>query len=280
MKTGVFFHPLFASKYWPIMGNKFIKFPEAMHKALKSENVILFEPKKIEREILMKVHRSQVLDGIKGKPYEQGAYLSVGGCVEAAEKVYRGELKNAFVFNVSAGHHAGRNRAWGGTYISCTGPMLKKLKETCRLNKAAILDTDSHHGDGTRDIFAEDNDVLHVCFCSSDNVDKSGTKVDVDVKWDTSDTRYLKQVRTEYFSRVRDFKPEIIIHELGHDTCSGDYGDRGLTKDFFIQLVKEVKSLAEDVCHGRYIIITMGGARPDISEYIHPPMIDILSQSH
>lgn len=278
MKTGVFFHPIFASNYWPIMGSKFSKFPGAMKDYLEKENVELIEPQKVEEELLLKVHEPGVVNNLKGKPYEEGALLSVGGCVEAAEKVYRGDLKNAFVFNVSAGHHAGMERAWGGTYISCTGPMIVNLKEKYGLKKVAILDTDSHHGDGTRDIFKDDPDVMHVCFCSTQDADKTGTKIDVNVGWDVSDNMYMELVRRAFISRVRRFEPELIIHELGHDTCRGDYGDRGLSKDLFIQLVREVKDLAEDVCEGKYIIITMGGARSDISEYIHPPMIRILSK--
>lgn len=278
LKTGVYFHPIFASNYWPIMGSKFSKFPGAMKEILEKENVELIEPKKVDEELLLKVHDPGIVNNLKGKPYEEGALLSVGGCVEAAEKVYQGELRNAFVFNVSAGHHAGRERAWGGTYISCTGPMIVNLKEKLGLKKAVILDTDSHHGDGTRDIFQNDSDTMHVCFCSSQEVDITRTNIDVSVGWNCTDNMYLEFVRKAFISRVRRFEPEIIIHEMGHDTCRGDYGDRGLSKDLFIQLVREVKDLADDVCEGRYIIITMGGARPEISEYVHPPMIKILSQ--
>lgn len=278
MKTGVFFHPIYASNYWPIMGSKFSRFPEAMKEVLEKDNVELIKPQKVDEKLLLKVHDPGIVNNLKGKPYEEGALLSVGGCVEAAEKVYRGDLKNAFVFNVSAGHHAGPERAWGGTYISCTGPMIINLKEKYDLKKVAILDTDSHHGDGTRDIFEDDPSVMHACFCSTQDLDKTGTKIDVNVGWDISDNMYMELVRKSFISRARRFKPELIIHELGHDTCRGDYGDRGLSKDLFIQLAREIKDLAEDVCEGRYIIITMGGARPDISEYIHPPMIRILSR--
>jgi|GEM_PF-1659234 len=31
-----------------------------------------------------------------------------------------------------------------------------------------------------------------------------------------------------------------LWHNLGHDTCQGDYGDRGLTPEFYPRLVKEV----------------------------------------
>jgi acetoin utilization deacetylase AcuC-like enzyme len=69
----------------------------------------------------------------------------------------------------------------------------------------------------------------------------------------------------------------MIFHFLGHDTCQGDYGDIGLTRDFFIELVKEVKDCAEEICQGRYLIITGGGSRRDVAEYIFPKIARILA---
>ena len=40
------------------------------------------------------------------------------------------------------------------------------------IKRFAIVDTDSHHGDGTRDIFRRDVGVLHVCFCHQDYSDR------------------------------------------------------------------------------------------------------------
>jgi acetoin utilization deacetylase AcuC-like enzyme len=76
---------------------------------------------------------------------------------------------------------------------------------------------------------------------------------------------------------VRSFKPEMIFHFLGHDTCQGDYGDIGLTPEFFIDLVKMVKESAEEICEGRYLIITGGGSRRDVAEFIFPKIAEILA---
>ena len=58
----------------------------------------------------------------------------------------------------------------------------------------------------------------------------------------------------------------------------GDYGDRGLSWDFFPQLVKEVKELADNVCHGRYVVGLGGGSRFDIADYITPKIVRILGE--
>ena len=88
----------------------------------------------------------------------------------------------------------------------------------------------------------------------------------------------MNKVRQEFISRVSEFKPDMIWHNLGHDTSQGDYGDRGLTPDFFPQLAREIKQCATEVCQGRYLVLTHGGARADVAEYIFPKIIEILAE--
>ncbi len=276
MKTGVFFHEIFARGYYPILGDKFRNFPKAIERELSLPQVRLYTPSPVSEELLLKVHTKELVEQTKRAWYWEAARISVGGCVEAVEKILSGEIRNALVFDVAAGHHAGRSHAWGGTYLSCTGPALRNAREKFGELRFAILDTDSHHGDGTRDIFSDDPNTLHVCFCSMEGVSGGGTKVDVRVSWKLTDEEYLELVRREFYPRVREFKPALIFHEMGHDTCRGDYGDRGLSPDFFPALVREVKSYAEEICEGRYLVMSLGGARPDLTEYIFPRVLRVL----
>ena len=149
-RTGIFFHEIFSQRSWPIIGSKFKNFPKVLEEVLRLPNVVLFEPKPVSEELLLKVHSKELVECVRLKWFYQGASLSVGGCVEAAEKIWTGEISNALVFSVAAGHHAGRSSAWGGTYISCTGPTIVNLREKFGVRRFAIIDTDAHHGDGTR----------------------------------------------------------------------------------------------------------------------------------
>ncbi len=277
MRTGVFFHREFSLRDWPIIGKKFRNFPRALQGVLSLEGVTLYEPKPVSEEILLRVHTPSHLEEVKRAWYYEGATLAVGGCVEAAEKIASGELTNALVFAVAAGHHAEPSYAWGGTYLSCTGPAVARVRDRWGRQRFAILDTDSHHGNGTRAVFRDDPDVLHVCFCDLDRVEGNGTKIDVDVGYSTNDQEYLEKVRTEFFERAKRFKPFMIFHNFGHDTCEGDYGDRGLTRSFFPQLAQAVKAWAEEVCEGRYLIITHGGYLADVAESIFPEIVKILA---
>jgi len=278
MEVGVFFHPLFSQESWPVMGNKFRNFPQVMEDALKLSGVLLFEPKPVSEGLLLKVHTKELVGQTKRAWYWEGASLSVGGCVEAAERIWEGEINNALVFDVAAGHHAGPSSAWGGTYLSCLGPTIFNLKEKFGPTRFAILDTDCHHGDRTRAMFKGNHDLLHVCFCSQDAIEDEGTKIDVAVNFGITDEAYLHMVKEHFISRVLEFRPKIIFHNLGHDTAQDDYGDRGLSKALFVELAEMVKECAVTVCAGRYMIITHGGARADVADYIFPRIIQVLAE--
>ncbi len=276
MKVGVFFHRIF-KRSWPVIGDKFKRFPEVLQRVLASPRVELIEPKPVDEALLRKVHSESLLKSVRRMSLWDAARLAVGGCVQAAEMCWRGQLSRALVFTVAAGHHAGVSYAWGGTYLSCTGPAIASLREKFGKVRAAILDTDSHHGDGCRKIFTGDREILHVCFCSSSRVEDDGSKICVDVGWKTTDQEYLTLVEEFFVKTARKFKPDIVFHFHGHDTCIGDYGDRGLTPQLQVELVSTVKDLTDEICSSKYIVITGGGARADIAELVYPKVIEILS---
>lgn len=277
--TGIFWNDIFRGKNWPIIGDKFIHFPEVLDEVIKYDNVEIFESPKAQIELLRKVHSDNLVESFISSWYADGGLHTIGGLTLALEKIWENEITNALNFMVAVGHHAGISSAWGGTYASLTGPAIYNLREKNpdKTIRFAIIDTDSHHADGTRDMFFGDQDVLHVCFCDEDVVEDEGTKYCVDVGWQTTDEDYLRKVKDNFLPRVEQFKPDMIIHLLGHDTHHDDYGSRGLSKQFFLKLVKLINDCAIEVCDGRYIITTMGGDNVEVADYIFPRIIKILS---
>jgi acetoin utilization deacetylase AcuC-like enzyme len=145
------------------------------------------------------------------------------------------------------------------------------------VGRVAMVDTDSHHADGTRDIFGDDGDVLHICFCHQDYSD-SHNKVDVSIPYRTSDAEYLGRVRQEFVPRVVTFQPEYIFWEFGYDATLGEYGDKGLTRAFHPRLARLVKETADQVCQGRLITILCGGSGRTIATYTIPRIIGCLAE--
>ncbi len=275
MSTGIFFSHIFKTSPGPVVGAKFINFPELLEGVLRLKNVRLFEHEPVKEDLLRIFHTEEMIEILKKRSYGKNAFLSVGACIEATKLILSGELKNGLLFNSASGHHAGRRSAWGGTYINCVAPAVYVSRQKFGIDKFALLDTDCHHGDGDRDMFEKDHSLLHVCFCDSDF--ESDANKCVGVGWSSTDETYLGLVKSEFIPRVKTFKPEMIFHFLGHDTCQGDYGDIGLTPDVFIDLVKIVRECAEEICEGRYLIITGGGSRRDVAEFIFPRIAEILA---
>jgi acetoin utilization deacetylase AcuC-like enzyme len=275
--TGVFFNEIFSGRDWIIIGDKYARFPRVMEEALNQPGVRLYSSPKVTEELLLQVHSARFVADLKRAWYCDGTLHSVGSCVAALEAVLSDEITNALAFNVAAGHHAERDYSWGGTYASCAGPAIANARQKFGPKRFAILDTDAHHGNGTRDILRHDPDVLHVCFCSSSKVEDNHNMICVDAGWRSSDREYLENVRKEFVLRAQHFRPDVILHNLGHDTCEGDYGDLGLTPAFYLDLAREIRDCGEELCHGRYVIITHGGCRADVAEYIFPKIIGILA---
>ena len=277
-KTGVFYHEVLSRHTWSVIGQKLRNFPQLIAELSSNPNLIVYEIEPVSEELMLRVHTREHLSEVKHDiNWECGIY-GAGACVMGAEKVWTGEIRNAFLALVCC-HHAHRDYAWGGCTVSGTAPMILRMREQFGVRRFAVLDTDSHHADGVRELTMGDKDVLHVCFCSTDKVEDDGTKIDVDVGWSTTDEEYLEKVRREFIPRFRAFKPDILLHILGHDTAQGDYGDRGLSWDFFARLVAEVKECSDEVCDGRYLVGLGGGSRYEIADYISPKIIEILAKS-
>lgn len=275
--TGVYFHELFKDPMWPVISNKFQGFPEVFGPLLASERVELITPTPVPLSALEGVHTPRVIRALDAAWYRDGALTSIGGAIEACERVWRGDLQNALVFGVAAGHHAERDSVWGGTYASVSGPVIRALQTRHGVERVAIIDTDSHHGNGTRDVTFGNRGVLHLCFCDANVVEDGGTKICRAVGYDTTDTEYLAVVREAFETHLEPFQPQLLLHLLGHDTARGDYGDRGLTVACFADLVRYFHARAGALCEGRLVVGSHGGARRDVCERVFVDALRILA---
>lgn len=289
-KTGVFYHPSFSRRSYLTRGARLEDFPGAIEHLLARDNVVLYESPPIEEEWILKVHTPELIRGVEADHLCSTAWHSVGGVLLAGEKICTGEIDNAFALIGAGGHHSGRDYFGGYCCFNDVVITITYLREIHNIQRFAILDTDAHHGDGTRDLIVNDPDVLHVCFCSMDSVSTDGTKVDVRApggfwgfgggggKGDKDiDGQYADKVKTEFHTRVTDFKPDLIFWYFGFDTHTGDYGSLGLSGRCFQEIGRFMKQTAEEVTDGRLEVVLGGGSRTDIATNVIPPIIEILA---
>ncbi len=202
----------------------------------------------------------------------------MGGVVEGMGRVATGELVNAFCFIGAGGHHAGRNFFGGYCCFNDVVIAIRQARRIGRLRRVAILDTDAHHSDGTRDLVADDPDVLHVCICAAEYASADGTKVDVAAPdpWAlevSPDQAYLDVARAAFPARATRFHPDLIVWYFGFDTHRGDYGDLGLTSVAFLGLADLMLETAKRVCVGKLLVVLGGGSRTDLATALIPPVI-------
>jgi acetoin utilization deacetylase AcuC-like enzyme len=87
----------------------------------------------------------------------RAAYASAQSAIAGAEAVMAGEY--AYALCRPPGHHAYRDRASGFCYINNAAVAAEVLRRT--FPKVAIVDFDTHHGDGTQSIFYARRDVFY-----------------------------------------------------------------------------------------------------------------------
>jgi acetoin utilization deacetylase AcuC-like enzyme len=278
-RTGIFF------TYF--QGDRLRDFPLALEGLLCRENIFYYdalydstdglfylEPAS-ERELL-KIHSREMVARVRRTgDYESAAY-SAGGTIQAAREIAAGRLDNAFVFTSFGDHHAGGDFFGGMCYFNGAALAIADLKDK-GLRRFAIVDTDAHHADGTRDIFANDESVLHVCCCWQDYADGKNN-VDIKIPYGISDEEFLNRLERALESRVLQFQPEIIFWEFGYDATRGEYGDKGLSPDCHPRIASLVKSLADRACQGRLIAILCGGSSRSIARYTIPRIINCLAE--
>jgi len=281
MRTGVFF-------YYQ-KGERLRDFPQALEGILEKTNVFLydafypskppssFELEPISSEVLCQIHSRQMVEEVRETGIFEGALLSASATVRAAEKIWAGEIDNAFVFTGYGDHHAGTCFFGGGCYFNGAAIAVRVLRKEFGAKRFAIIDTDAHHGDGTWEIFEGDLDVLYVCFCSLPNIEKNNN-INVHIPARITNEGYLDLVRKDFLLRAKTFQPEILFWNYGYDGTQGEYGDIGLTPEFHILLAEELKTAAGDIALGRFITVLCGGSRRDLSRYLIPRIIGVLAK--
>jgi acetoin utilization deacetylase AcuC-like enzyme len=284
--TGIFYHPSFSRRSYLTVGTRLADFPAALDEILESDNVLVCEPEPVPRQLLLKVHTPDLLERVEREPLCSTAWHSAGGVVSAGEKIASGEITNAFVFIGAGGHHAGKEEFGGFCCFNDVALCIVNLRERFGLSRFAIVDTDAHHADGTRDIFRGDPDVLHICFCGTDYESADDTKVDVAYPspWEGEERKrpineaYFDLVARHVRHRVSRFRPDLLFWYFGFDTHQGDYGDIGLSGPCYWNIADLMTGLAEKVCGGKLEVVLGGGSNRRLATYLIPPIIERLAR--
>lgn len=280
-RVGIYYHPSFSRKSYLTVGNRLRDFPEALDDLLQLPNVQMFQCPRASETLILKVHAPEMLQGVARDRMCSTAYESVGGVVAAMEALARQELDRAFCFIGAGGHHAGYRTFWGACCFNDVVIALRQVREISPIQRFAIVDTDAHHGDGTRQLLWNDPEVLHLCFCGDDYQSEDGTKIDVDVYRlageGNPDRAYVAAVQ-QSLPRVTAFRPQLLVWYYGFDTHRLDYGSIGLTEAAYLQICDLMLAASKELQIPLQVVLG-GGSLASLAKATIPPIIRKLAET-
>ena len=95
--------------------------------------------------------------------------MSAGGSVEGARAVCSGQVDTAFCIVRPPGHHAFCAHVAGFCFFNNAAISARFAQKEFGMKKVCIFDWDVHVGDGTSEIFYEDDSVLYISIHRFDN---------------------------------------------------------------------------------------------------------------
>ncbi|MBI5332802.1 MAG: histone deacetylase [Candidatus Aenigmarchaeota archaeon] len=180
-------------------------------------------------ELVAKVKSGQFFDS--DTPNYTGIYntaiLAAGSAINAMNSALHNKV--AFSLMRPPGHHAGRNFLGGFCYFNNIAIAVAKALENKEMNKAAIIDFDNHHGNGTQDIFLNDkwhDKVLYISLHQSPCYPGTGLKnekncINFPMTSGTGGAEYLKDFH-KAIEHVKRFNPDMIAVSAGFDSYKND----------------------------------------------------------
>lgn len=160
-------------------------------------------------------------------------YASAQSAVSAAEAVLGG-APAAFALCRPPGHHAYADRASGFCFLNNAAIAAEMLAQ--RASKVAILDFDTHHGDGTQALFYERSDVLFASLHTDPSVyypffsgyaaetgrgDGLGATLNIPLPPGSGDASFLDACRA-LVDAVRRHRAEVLVVSAGWDAHRDD----------------------------------------------------------
>jgi|WetSurMetagenome_2_1015567.scaffolds.fasta_scaffold08509_4 acetoin utilization deacetylase AcuC-like enzyme len=195
------------------------------------------------------------------------ATCAAGSAITATERAIDGE--SCFALVRPPGHHAASAWAMGFCLINNAAIAAAKALET--VDRIAIIDWDVHHGNGTQDIFYNNDRVLYCsthqddAFPHTGTIDETGTgaakgfTVNIPLPRKSGIADYSLVFQDIILPKIEQHKPDLIIISAGQDVLSDDpVGD--------MQLVPEdmgyLTALIQDATAQPLALVLEGGYGP------------------
>lgn len=197
------------------------------------------------------------------------ALLSAGGVLRATRASVRDGRPSVALVR-PPGHHAGPD--YGGGFCYLNNVAIAAAEQVAAGRRVAILDYDAHHGNGTRDIFAESSSVLYVSTHqygifpgtgpAQDIGEGEGRGFTVNIPFvaGCGDASYFAAFDAIIEPVLEQFHPDLVLVSLGIDAHYRDpLTSLTLSSSAYVDLVERSAALAARLCGSRFVIALEGG---------------------
>ena len=199
----------------------------------------------------------------------EAALRAVGGAKLAVDEVMAGKAENAFIATRPPGHHTETARPMGFCLFNNAAIAARYAQKKHGLERAAIVDFDVHHGNGSQDIFWSDKSVM---YCSTHEMPlypgtgaigergEFNTIVNAPLSAGDGGEAFREALETVILPRLREFKPDILIISAGFDAHTRDpLANLNLVEADYSWVTKKLMEIADESAQGRVVSLLEGG---------------------
>jgi len=237
-------------------------------------------------EIIALCHPMDYIEAIRGASPEEGmvrldadtsmspgsfeaALRAAGGGMRAVDEVMTGAIGNAFVAVRPPGHHAEVARPMGFCLFNSAAIAARYAQDRYDAERAAIVDFDVHHGNGSQDIFWSDKTVM---YCSTHEMPlypgtgaitergEFNTIVNAPLRAGDGGAEFKQAFETVILPRLREFKPDLVVISAGFDAHTRDpLANLNLVEADYSWVTKKLMEIADASAKGRIVSMLEGG---------------------
>ena len=196
----------------------------------------------------------------------QAALRAAGAGVLATDLVLQGEANAAFCPVRPPGHHACRARAMGFCIFNNVAVAARHAVKAHGLERVAIIDFDVHHGNGTEDIFSDDEQVLmasifqHPFYPYSGTEDPAPNMHNVPLAAGSGGKELRRAVQEVWLPALEEFEPQLVFFSAGFDAhVEDDMAMLRFTDSDYRWVTEQVADVARRHAKGRMVSLLEGG---------------------
>jgi acetoin utilization deacetylase AcuC-like enzyme len=199
----------------------------------------------------------------------EAALRAAGGGIYAVDEVMAGRVSNAFVATRPPGHHTETARPMGFCLFNNAAIAARYAQKRYGIDRAAVVDFDVHHGNGSQDIFWSDKTVM---YCSTHQMPlypgtgargergEHDTVVNAPLSPGDGGAKFREAFESLILPRLRDFRAELIVISAGFDAHQRDpLANLNLVEADFAWATRKIMEVAQASANSRVVSMLEGG---------------------